>query len=335
MTSWCSPFWTARRHASSGGRASRSSESSATRRTTRRCARYGGWRGRADYSRALARRRLRRLDALASAVVRRARTVRGARRLLLAPLALIAAAAHQILVGVQRRWETPSVAASAPPRAPLHRALLRVHKPSDVPRLLPSQLPAALALMRPLPRPRPHAPVAAALARRHRRQALYDAHELYPDISTLVSVREPHMATPRATADPAHGSRADRVRFHRGRPLAAIRHHPADRPTQLPVASATSLRLRNGVIRLRGPLGVGPRRPGRAVSGGFSPTGVCTRCAERPAAAEEGGGPDGLGTLEDELRATIETEGLRDRIMLCLPSRSQTSVHSAHTPLWA
>ena len=282
--------------------------------------------------RARAKRGVRRLDLRASAVARRARHVRGPRRWFLAPIGLVAAAAHRCLAVLQPRTGEPEAPVATPGRPAWHRALLLFHKPLMFLDYYRRGYRAALAGSFELF----HAhdlntlPVAAALSRRTGGRLIYDAHELYPDISTLsrLESRIWRLVERRLIR------RADRVLTVCDSIADVLaRRYGVSRPT---VVLNCPLRLppsptRDGVDPLRGPLGLAPDVPVVLYQGGFSPNrGLGTLVLSARLLRAGVVVLMGWGSLEAELRTAIETEGLEERIML-LPPVPQSDVVLACT----
>lgn len=152
-------------------------------------------------------------------------------------------------------------------------------------------------------------PVAAALARRLRLPLTYDAHELYPEISTL-SERE--AATWRFLERHLVG-RADHVLTVCGSIAAELeRRYGTPRPTVL--LNCPPARSMNGTS------GGGDGEPVVLYQGGFAPHRGLDTLVRSAHGLERGRIVlMGWGRLEDELRELIAREGLHERVGIVPP----------------
>lgn len=233
------------------------------------------------------------------------------RRLALAPLGL-AIRALKLL------WGPLSASIGAFERL-TRRALLYPHKPL----MFFDYYSRAYALVRSDPPDALHAhdlntlPVAAALARRLDVPLIYDAHELYPEISTL-SPREASIwrflerrLAKRATAIvTVCESIAAEIETRNGvrRPMVLLNSPPIQPEPQ---EDPNALRLR---------LGLPEEEPILLYQGGFAPNrGLGTLVLSAPAL--EGGTIVlmGWGALEEDLRKLILSQGLEQRVLLTEP----------------
>jgi glycosyltransferase involved in cell wall biosynthesis len=165
-------------------------------------------------------------------------------------------------------------------------------------------------------------PVAAALARRLRLPLTYDAHELYPEISTL-SERE---AATWRWLERRLARRADHVLTVCDSIAAELeRRYGVRRPTVLlncPAAPGANGRPPGG----RG----GKREPIVIYQGGFAPNRGLQTLVRSAHELEQGSIVlMGWGRLEEELRDLIAREGLGERVTIAAPVRPEEVIAHA------